>query len=99
MPKQPRRVGSTGPFGSDNSAHLRLAQAESLFRGVEPEVHPVLEPGVRHTTAPGPASGHRGTAAEVFASFDTVSRKMEDLARDLDCFGFFDDGDDEPRAA
>lgn len=31
---------------------------------------------------------------------ETVSRRMEDLARDLNCLGFFsDDDDDRPRAA
>ncbi len=40
-------------------------------------------------------SGH-----DVFAAFDAVSRRMEDLARALGCLGYFDDdGDDRPRAA
>ena len=37
--------------------------------------------------------------ADVFRAIDDVSRKMEDLARALDCFGYFDDDDDRPRAA
>ena len=40
------------------------------------------------------------TGNDVLAAFDTVSRRMDDLARALDCLGFFDDGDDDrPRAA
>ncbi len=35
----------------------------------------------------------------VFAAFEVVSRRMEDLARDLGCLGFFDDDDDRPCAA
>ncbi len=34
----------------------------------------------------------------VFAAADTMSRRMKDLARELDCLGYFDD-DDSPRAA
>lgn len=36
---------------------------------------------------------------EVFGALDAVSRRMEDLARELDCLGFFDDDEDRPRAA
>lgn len=39
-------------------------------------------------------------ASEVFDAFEEVSRRMEDLARELGCLGFFDgDDDDRPRAA
>ena len=34
----------------------------------------------------------------VFTTIDTMSRRMEDLAREFDCLGHFDD-DDGPRAA
>ncbi len=34
----------------------------------------------------------------VFNAVDTMSRRMKDLARELDCLGYFDD-DDSPRAA
>ena len=36
--------------------------------------------------------------ADLLAAFEAVSRRMEDLARELGCLGFFDD-DDRPRAA
>jgi hypothetical protein len=36
---------------------------------------------------------------EVFGALDVVSRRMEDLARELGCLGFFEDDDDRPRAA
>ena len=34
----------------------------------------------------------------VFTAADTLSRRMEDLAREFGCLGYFDD-DDGPRAA
>ncbi len=34
----------------------------------------------------------------VFTAVDTMSRRMEDLAREFGCLGYFDD-DDSPRAA
>ena len=41
----------------------------------------------------------RDPAGEVLAAFADVSRRIEDLARELKCFGYFDDGHDRPRAA
>jgi len=41
-----------------------------------------------------------GTTDDVFETLNTMSRKIDDLARELNCFGFFgDDDDDRPRAA
>ncbi len=37
--------------------------------------------------------------SDVLYAFERVSRRMEDLARTLGCLGFFDDDDDQPRAA
>ena len=37
-------------------------------------------------------------AERIFQEFDHVSRRMDDLARELHCFGYFDN-DDRPRAA
>jgi len=39
------------------------------------------------------------TADEVLAAFASMSRRIEDLARELKCLGYFDDGEDRPRAA
>ena len=39
------------------------------------------------------------STSEVLDAMENVSRRMKDLARALDCFGFFDDDDDRPRAA
>jgi hypothetical protein len=36
--------------------------------------------------------------SDALEALELVSRRMEDLARALDCFGYFDD-DDRPRAA
>jgi hypothetical protein len=38
-------------------------------------------------------------AQHVLAAFANVSRRIHDLARELKCLGYFDDGDDRPRAA
>jgi hypothetical protein len=35
----------------------------------------------------------------VLAAFETMSRRIEDLARELKCLGYFDDDGDRPRAA
>ena len=40
------------------------------------------------------------SAEEMFDALDTMSRRIDDLARELHCLGYFDDdGDDGPRAA
>ena len=47
------------------------------------------------TDADGPLS-----AEDALAAVESVSRRMEDLARELNCLGFFDDEDDDrPKAA
>jgi len=45
-------------------------------------------------------SGHSKVDVErVLRAADEASRRMEVLARELDCLGTFDQGDDGPRAA
>ena len=40
------------------------------------------------------------SAEDVFESLENMSRRIDDLARELKCLGFFnDDDDDRPRAA
>ena len=54
-----------------------------------------------------PASGHRSfdltglpeSASQVFESIEVLSRRIEDLARELNCLGHFDDDGRGPRAA
>jgi hypothetical protein len=68
--------------------------ADTWSRGGNPGLFPT------HVQVQRRPGAKRGATDEVFAAFEAVSRKMEDLARELDCFGFFDDGDDDrPRAA
>ena len=50
----------------------------------------------RDTSDPGAGDP---SVADLLAAIEAVSRRMEDLARDLGCLGFFDDDDDRPRAA
>ena len=59
------------------------------------------EPSSQFST---PGNGPLGTlgrdmlSERVFAAADTMSRRMQDLAREFDCLGYFDD-DEGPRAA
>ena len=36
---------------------------------------------------------------DVLEAFTSMSRRIKDLARELKCLGYFDDDDDQPRAA
>ena len=38
-------------------------------------------------------------AEDALAALDSMSRKIRDLARELNCLGYFDGDDDRPRAA
>ena len=39
------------------------------------------------------------TTDDLLSAFSTMSRRINDLARELKCLGYFDDEDDRPRAA
>lgn len=41
----------------------------------------------------------RDPTNDALAALANVSRRINDLARELKCLGFFDDGEDRPRAA
>ena len=49
-----------------------------------------------HAGGPGvpPPAAH-----DALSAIEMMSRKISDLARELNCLGFFDDDDDRPRAA
>ncbi len=53
----------------------------------------------RGNTAPSARDTSKPGGVEVLAALDSVSRRMKDLARSLDCLGYFDDEGDRPRAA
>ncbi len=59
-------------------------------------IKPTSEPG--GTPPPKDVLGQVPSTAEVFKALEAVSRRMESLAKSLDCLGYFDD-DDGPRAA
>ncbi|MBT8485083.1 MAG: hypothetical protein HKO59_03225 [Phycisphaerales bacterium] len=40
-----------------------------------------------------------GSAEQVFDALADMSRRIDDLARELNCLGYFDGDDDGPRAA
>lgn len=40
-----------------------------------------------------------GNTEDVLEALENVSRRIDDLARELNCLGWFDDDDDRPRAA
>ncbi|MHC5003695.1 MAG: hypothetical protein ACYTJ0_11280 [Planctomycetota bacterium] len=58
-------------------------------------------PFAGHATAERPSTegSSSQTAERAIAAVETMSRKLEDLARELNCFGYFDGDDDRPRAA
>ena len=39
------------------------------------------------------------SASDVFDALEDMSRKIDDLARELNCLGFYEDDDDGPKAA
>jgi len=39
------------------------------------------------------------SAGRALDAIDSISRRIDDLARELNCLGYFDDGDDQPPAA
>ncbi len=39
------------------------------------------------------------SAERALAAIDSISRRIDDLARELKCLGYFDDDDDRPPAA
>ncbi|MHC4650947.1 MAG: hypothetical protein ACYTES_08830 [Planctomycetota bacterium] len=65
-----------------------------------PRTQPGSDSGREHQTAPDGSSGApgRGSLSDALDALESVSRRMEDLARALGCLGYFDD-DDRPRAA
>ncbi len=69
---------------------------ESLPFPVAP-VHPDIRPK-KSPKATGDVLGRVSPTHKVLDALDDVSRRMENLARALDCLGFFDD-EDGPRAA
>ncbi len=86
---------------------MRRIRFSSLQRDTSPG--PIPFPRQRTTTAWGiseqqqrrldRATGGEGPAVDVFTALDAVSRRMEDLARELGCRGYCYDDDDRPRAA
>ena len=64
-----------------------------------PSQHPVDRVGADHQRMSS-REVIPGTVNEVMATFDSMSRRIKDLARELNCLGFFDDpNNDLPRAA
>ena len=70
---------------------------------------PIRFPGVDAAEAPGPIglSDPRfaltclpQTAEQIYRAIDSMSRRIDHLARELECLGYFDEPDDDgPRAA
>ncbi|MHC4416589.1 MAG: hypothetical protein ACYS0G_15055 [Planctomycetota bacterium] len=69
------------------------------FRGTDYGSGP--EPGAIPFPRPqaGPKPPANSSMSDVLGALESVSRRMEDLARALGCLGYFDDDDDRPRAA
>lgn len=68
---------------------------------------PIPFPGERSDGPSSPSSRRdaadsakpRDPTGDALAALAKVSRRINDLARELKCLGYFDDGDDRPRAA
>ena len=70
------------------------------FPGVddlEPDDGAIPFPGLRRPQEAGERKDDLSTV-RIMEALETMSRRMEVLARELGCLGFFDD-DDRPRAA
>jgi len=72
--------------------HLRLTDGETPFPLAK---SPLFDP----SGVVGRIHVWNDEDLDVLQAFESVSRRMEDLARDLGCLGFFDDGEDDPKAA
>lgn len=62
---------------------------------------PLRFPVEQARQAANPSRSTQPTDEEVFNAIENVSRRIEDLARELNCLGYFDDDGDDgpPRAA
>ena len=61
---------------------------------------PGSKPDSKRASARGKAAKQRDDAnEELLGAFETISRRINDLARELKCLGYFDDDDNRPRAA
>jgi hypothetical protein len=61
---------------------------------------PQMDSLTKRPAGPGKAKKARDDAnEELLGAFETMSRRINDLARELKCLGYFDDEDDRPRAA
>ncbi len=67
--------------------------------------HESSQPTLRFPVERARASEHHAVESsdrageDVLAALENVSRRIDDLARELNCLGWFDDNDDSPRAA
>ncbi len=78
-------------------AHLHLAiEPEDVKTGPAPIPFPI----VRASQAAATSADTADAPHDALLAVDAVSRRMEDLARELGCLGYFDErDDDEPTAA
>ena len=59
---------------------------------------PSLKFPIEHARGSLDVNDQHGNAEDVLDALENVSRRIDDLARELNCLGWFDD-DDRPRAA
>jgi hypothetical protein len=80
---------------------MRIRQGDSEKEQSAPEPFPFNgnHPAKEEDRSAFPLSSLTSSAAEVYQSLENMSRRIDDLARELKCLGFFDDEDDSPRAA
>lgn len=78
-------------------AHLHLAiEPEDVKTGPAPIPFPIVRASQAAATS---ADTTTDAPHDALLAVEAVSRRMEDLARELGCLGYFDERDDEPTAA
>lgn len=75
---------------------VRPDEDEPIPFPVEQARHRTLSPHERRTLR---MAGLPASADDVLDALDTMSRRIDDLARELDVLGYYDPDDDGPRAA
>lgn len=84
------------PENADGARMQRLQRLDRPSSGARPATYPFPRRARSarlarvHEPAPRP---------DVLETIGTVSRQMRDLARSLDCLGYFDDDEGRPKAA
>jgi len=91
---------AANPSDSGRARNGRTSSQVSAFDAARRQSANRRRSGGAYTAAAIPSlRGLPRSADDVLAVVENMSRKIDDLARELNCLGYFDDPDDRPRAA